>query len=186
MLACVVSQQKRGPADGLERAPPMWHLPITASSHCGCRNQAVDRIADAIWQVAGEDADGTAVRLADGPYPGSVFYAGSETYDAFHTCNTWTAPLLHDAGFPVNARVLFAGERHAAGGADRRAPGALIAVGSAGRCGAIRAHHCRAWGHNDRRVRGRGRIAAAEAEAPTKRQQARAATGNDALSRHLS
>ncbi|HTI80147.1 MAG TPA: DUF2459 domain-containing protein [Acetobacteraceae bacterium] len=67
----------------------------------------VDRIAEAIWQSL-EKRDGSAVRLADGPYPGSVFYAGSETYDAFHTCNTWTALLLRDAGFPVNTSVLFA------------------------------------------------------------------------------
>jgi uncharacterized protein (TIGR02117 family) len=67
----------------------------------------VDRIADAIWQSL-EQRDGAAVRLADGPYVGSVFYAGSETYDAFRTCNTWTASLLRDAGFPVNTKVLFA------------------------------------------------------------------------------
>jgi uncharacterized protein (TIGR02117 family) len=67
----------------------------------------VDRIAAGIWQSL-EQRDGTAVRLTEGPYLGSVFYAGSETYDVFHTCNTWTASLLHDAGFPVNTRVLFA------------------------------------------------------------------------------
>jgi hypothetical protein len=61
-----------------------------------------------LWDDLEKSADGSAVRLADGPYLGSAFYASSETYDGFHTCNTWTALLLREAGFPVNAHVLFA------------------------------------------------------------------------------
>ena len=61
----------------------------------------------AAWQAL-EKQDGAAVRLADGPYVGSVFYASRETYDLFYTCNTWTARLLHDAGFPMNTNVVFA------------------------------------------------------------------------------
>jgi hypothetical protein len=69
---------------------------------------AVKRIAMLIWQSLEHDADGNPVRLADGPYVGSAFYASPETYDAFHTCNTWTAQLLRDGGFPVQASgVLF-------------------------------------------------------------------------------
>lgn len=72
--------------------------------------EAVDRLAERIWQTLEKTPDGAALRLADGPYPGSVFYASGETYDAFHTCNTWTALLLRDAGLPVNPRgVLFVG-----------------------------------------------------------------------------
>lgn len=67
----------------------------------------VNRIADAIWQSL-EKQNGAASRLADGPYVGSVFYADSGTYDAFDTCNTWTARLLRDAGLPVATYVLFA------------------------------------------------------------------------------
>ncbi|WP_185218893.1 DUF2459 domain-containing protein [Paraburkholderia dinghuensis] len=44
------------------------------------------------------DAAGNPQRLADGPYPGSLFFAASGTYDAFHTCNTWTARALRSAG----------------------------------------------------------------------------------------
>ena len=69
---------------------------------------AVDRIADRIWQVLEKGPDGSAVRLADGPYPGSVFLASTETYDLFNTCNTWTAALLHDAGLPIDPQVLLA------------------------------------------------------------------------------
>ena len=67
----------------------------------------VDRIAAEIWQSL-EKHNGAAVLLANGPYVGSVFYASDETYDAFHTCNTWTARLLRDAGFPVDTQVVFA------------------------------------------------------------------------------
>jgi uncharacterized protein (TIGR02117 family) len=68
----------------------------------------IDRIAARLWDGLEKTEDGGAVRLADGPYAGSAFYASSETYDAFHTCNTWTALMLREGGVPVNpAGVLF-------------------------------------------------------------------------------
>lgn len=48
------------------------------------------------------------VRLADGPYPGSVFFAATGTYDALYTCNTWTSDALRSAGLPIRGAVLFA------------------------------------------------------------------------------
>jgi hypothetical protein len=66
------------------------------------------RVASRLWDDLEKTADGRARRLADGPYVGSVFFASNETYDAFHTCNTWTALLLREAGFPVDPHVLFA------------------------------------------------------------------------------
>jgi hypothetical protein len=71
---------------------------------------AVDRIANRIWHILEKGPDGSAVRLADGPYPGSVFLASTETYDLFNTCNTWTAALLHDVGLPIDPQVLLAGQ----------------------------------------------------------------------------
>ncbi|HET8996284.1 MAG TPA: DUF2459 domain-containing protein [Acetobacteraceae bacterium] len=56
------------------------------------------------------DADGRPVRLQGGPYPGSVFFAGTGTYDAVRTCNTWTADGLAAAGLSVGGPVLFAGQ----------------------------------------------------------------------------
>ncbi|HEX7910310.1 MAG TPA: DUF2459 domain-containing protein [Paraburkholderia sp.] len=53
--------------------------------------------------------DGHPVLLGTGPYPGSAFYAAAGTYDAFHTCNTWTARALRSARLPVDDAVLFAG-----------------------------------------------------------------------------
>jgi uncharacterized protein (TIGR02117 family) len=55
------------------------------------------------------DRAGQPLRLADGPYPGSLFFASDATYDAFHTCNTWTAETLRAGGYPVStALVIFA------------------------------------------------------------------------------
>jgi hypothetical protein len=53
--------------------------------------------------------DGSMARLGDGPYPGSVFYASTESYDAFHNCNTWTLAVLQSGGLPANPDgVIFA------------------------------------------------------------------------------
>ncbi len=48
-------------------------------------------------------------RLADGPYPGSLYFAATGTYDALHTCNTWTARALRSAGLASVADTPFAG-----------------------------------------------------------------------------
>ena len=69
---------------------------------------ALERIEARLWDELETSPDGAAVRLADGQYLGSAFYASSEIYDGLHTCNTWTALLLRQGGFPVNPHVLFA------------------------------------------------------------------------------
>ncbi|MDX5935970.1 DUF2459 domain-containing protein [Acidithiobacillus thiooxidans] len=54
--------------------------------------------------------DGLTV-VGAGPYPRSKFFASPGTYDAFHTCNTWTVTALKTAGYPVHpAGVIFAGQ----------------------------------------------------------------------------
>lgn len=64
------------------------------------------------------DDAGDPQRLADGPYPGSLFFAASGTYHVFHTCNTWTARAVRSAGLSSVRDTLFAGslmrEVHAA------------------------------------------------------------------------
>ncbi|MDE2461750.1 MAG: DUF2459 domain-containing protein [Gammaproteobacteria bacterium] len=52
------------------------------------------------------DAHGQLEPLAAGPDAGSKFYASELSYDAFHTCNTWTAEALHDAGLPISYHSL--------------------------------------------------------------------------------
>lgn len=55
------------------------------------------------------DARGKLQMLGPGPDAGSEFYASGLSYDAFHTCNTWTAEALYKAGVPINYHgVIFA------------------------------------------------------------------------------
>lgn len=55
------------------------------------------------------DRDGQPLRLADGAYPGSLFFASDATYDALYTCNTWTVEVLRAGGYPVSTTlVIFA------------------------------------------------------------------------------
>lgn len=69
------------------------------------------QIEEAVWQQLVKAPDGAPIRLADGPYPGSVFYAARGIYDAFDTCNTWTTAMLHIGGLPVSSSgVLFAAQ----------------------------------------------------------------------------
>jgi uncharacterized protein (TIGR02117 family) len=67
------------------------------------------RIEAALWREFETTSTGEPVRLADGPYPGSAFYAARDTYDLFFTCNTWTAEILRAGGLAVPAAgVVFA------------------------------------------------------------------------------
>lgn len=69
------------------------------------------RIEAAVWQEIDKTPAGEPIGLGDGPYPGSVYFAALGTYDAFDTCNTWTAEMLHAGGMPVPADgVLFVGQ----------------------------------------------------------------------------
>lgn len=88
------------------------------------RGQGMGRLTGFLSAYIGKDANGRPLRLADGPYPGSAFYASTGVYDLTHTCNTWTAEALRAAGLPVSpAGVLFASQvmarsRRAAARAD--------------------------------------------------------------------
>jgi hypothetical protein len=69
------------------------------------------RLTDFIAGSFERPPDGALHAIADGPYPGSLFYASTGTYSAGFTCNTWTAEALQTAGLPVHvAGVMFAGE----------------------------------------------------------------------------
>lgn len=93
------------------RAPPEQAFAEHEVATLHLPRAKVQFIASLIWQALETLPDGTAVQLGPGPYPGSMFYASSETYDAFNTCNTWTARMLRDGGVPVNPHaVLFAGQ----------------------------------------------------------------------------
>lgn len=69
------------------------------------------RIETGIWRELELLPDGAPMRLAGGPYPGSVFYAARTTYSGLYTCNTWTAATLRLGGLAMPATgVLFAGQ----------------------------------------------------------------------------
>ncbi len=57
--------------------------------------------------VAG--SGGRPVQLGAGPYPGSLYLAATGTYDAFYTCNSWTADAMRSAGLPISGAVITAG-----------------------------------------------------------------------------
>jgi hypothetical protein len=72
---------------------------------------ALSRLEAALWAALQKGPDGTPLRLAEGPYPGSTFYAGANTYAGYFTCNTWVAMMLHVGGMTDSADgVLFSGE----------------------------------------------------------------------------
>jgi uncharacterized protein (TIGR02117 family) len=97
----------------------MTALSATPEAAFGTRNVVALHISStgsaaiqaAIWQELARSPQGQPIPLAGGPYPGSVFYAARGTYDAFDTCNTWTADVLHAGGLPVSSKgVVFSGQ----------------------------------------------------------------------------
>jgi uncharacterized protein (TIGR02117 family) len=71
----------------------------------------LERIEAAIWREFELSAAGGTKLLAEGPYPGSAFYAARDTYSGLYTCNTWTADTLRVGGLAMPATgVLFAGQ----------------------------------------------------------------------------
>ena len=72
---------------------------------------AVQSLATFLWDYLAVDKEGPPHRIGTGPYPRSVFFASTGTYNLGHTCNTWTAEALRVAGLPVTAAgVVFAGQ----------------------------------------------------------------------------
>ena len=87
--------------DAAFAAPDVVALPVT--------EEGLDRLAAHLATELREE--GEVRRLADGPYPGSRFYATSRRYSALYTCNTWTADAAQVAGTGVSASgVLLAGQ----------------------------------------------------------------------------
>jgi uncharacterized protein (TIGR02117 family) len=73
--------------------------------------EGLRQIQARVWQELERSASGEPILLADGPYPGSVFYAARETYSGLFTCNTWTAETMRAGGLPMPATgVLFASQ----------------------------------------------------------------------------
>jgi uncharacterized protein (TIGR02117 family) len=72
---------------------------------------AIERLSELLWSFLAPDDEAAPRRIGTGPYPESVFYASTGTYNLSHTCNTWTAEALRVAGLPVSAAgVVFANQ----------------------------------------------------------------------------
>lgn len=55
--------------------------------------------------------DASLNRLGDGPYPGSLFYGSTKSYDLLHDCNNWTLTVLQSADLAVDpGGVIFASQ----------------------------------------------------------------------------
>lgn len=75
------------------------------------QSEGIQRLSQLLWDYLDKDETGAPHRIGAGPYPQSVFYASTGTYNLGHTCNTWTAEALRVAGLPVSATgVVFAGQ----------------------------------------------------------------------------
>jgi hypothetical protein len=67
-----------------------------------------ERLSDFIWTTLDVKND-TPVRIRDGFYPGSVFYASRTGYAGTYTCNTWSVDALRAAGLHIDPTgVVFA------------------------------------------------------------------------------
>lgn len=85
------------------RAVKIRALPVTV--------QGAQRLDAYLLATFQRNAAGQAKPLGPGPDPGSEFYASRLSYDALHTCNTWTAEALQVAGLPITYHgIIFAGQ----------------------------------------------------------------------------
>jgi hypothetical protein len=69
-----------------------------------------EKLSDFIWNTL-DVQNGMPVKLGDGFFAGSVFYATRIGYAGTYTCNTWTVDALRSAGLHVDPTgVIFAGQ----------------------------------------------------------------------------
>ncbi len=59
---------------------------------------AARKLSDFVWNTFRLDDAGRPIRIADGFFPGSRFYATRTGYSGLYTCNSWTEDALHQAG----------------------------------------------------------------------------------------
>lgn len=92
------------------RASPAAAFGRSSVTTLAVNRAGLDGLQSFLRQSIEHDASGVPLRLGEGPYPGSEFFAATGTYDAFYTCNAWTADALRSAGLPVGGAVLFSGD----------------------------------------------------------------------------
>lgn len=68
-------------------------------------------LSEFLWNDIARDAAGRPKLVANGNYPGSLFYAAVTGYSLGHTCNNWAANALHAAGTALDSDgVMFSGQ----------------------------------------------------------------------------
>lgn len=68
------------------------------------------RLSAFLWHALATDVAGNPLYIAQGNWPGSLFYEARSRYGLLHTCNTWSAEALAAAGLPVApAGIIFSG-----------------------------------------------------------------------------
>lgn len=73
--------------------------------------RGADQLSAFLWLAFAKDHTGNPLLIAQGNWPGSVFYDAASRYSLGHTCNAWSAEALQAAGLPINPRsVIFAGQ----------------------------------------------------------------------------
>jgi len=64
-----------------------------------------------IWKDIVKDRSGKPQMVARSTNPIGLFYAAQSEYSLFHTCNTWAADALHNAGLSVSGNnVIFSNQ----------------------------------------------------------------------------
>jgi len=64
-----------------------------------------------IWKDLVKDATGKPMMVAQSTHPVGLFFAAQSEYNLSHTCNTWVADILHDAGYSVSGNhVIFSNQ----------------------------------------------------------------------------
>jgi hypothetical protein len=93
------------------RAPPAEAFGASQVVPLGVSQDGLEEVLDFLSASFAVPRNGVPREEGAGPYPGSLFYASTRTYDLAYTCNTWMAQALHRAGLPVSAGgVIFAGQ----------------------------------------------------------------------------
>lgn len=101
-IAALFPSQSVVLVEGCATAPRACYSPEVQLQTVSVTASGLERLDAYLAASLQTDAQGRPEPLAPGPDPGSEFYASGLSYDAFHTCNTWTAEALHFAGVPVS------------------------------------------------------------------------------------
>ncbi len=86
----------------------------------------LEKLSAFVWNDLAKDASGAPRLVGPGAFPGALFYAANSQYTLAHTCNTWVAEALHQAGLPINpAGAILSGQTMSrAAAASRQCPAA--------------------------------------------------------------